>query len=113
MPNRKKGERAIRSKPRDLFIDMQMAGPRLTDCPCASSQGERLGIIGPSGAGKSTFLLHLNGVFLPAGGFVRINGQTVERKNLLEIRRHVGIVFRTRTISSSRPQLRRTSRSVR
>jgi cobalt/nickel transport system ATP-binding protein len=55
--------------------------------------GERLGIIGPSGAGKSTFLLHLNGVFLPAGGVVRIDGQTVERKNLMEIRRHVGIVF--------------------
>lgn len=55
--------------------------------------GERLGIIGPSGAGKSTFLLHLNGVFLPASGAVRIDGQPVERQNLMQIRRHVGVVF--------------------
>jgi cobalt/nickel transport system ATP-binding protein len=55
--------------------------------------GERLGIIGPSGAGKSTFLLHLNGVLLPAAGSVRIDGQQVERWNLMDIRRRVGIVF--------------------
>jgi cobalt/nickel transport system ATP-binding protein len=55
--------------------------------------GERLGIIGPSGAGKSTFLLHLNGVLLPSAGAVRIDGQSVERRNLMQIRRQVGIVF--------------------
>ena len=55
--------------------------------------GERIGIIGPSGAGKSTFLLHLNGVLLPAAGSVRIDGQQVQRRNLMQIRRSVGIVF--------------------
>ena len=55
--------------------------------------GERLGIIGPSGAGKSTFLLHLNGVLLPESGCVRIDGEAVQRKNLMHIRGQVGIVF--------------------
>jgi cobalt/nickel transport system ATP-binding protein len=55
--------------------------------------GERLGIIGPSGAGKSTFLLHLNGVLLPASGLVRIGGEPVVRTNLMHIRSRVGIVF--------------------
>ncbi len=55
--------------------------------------GERLGIIGPSGAGKSTFLLHLNGVLLPASGLVRIGGEPVVRTNLMNIRSRVGIVF--------------------
>lgn len=55
--------------------------------------GERLGIIGPSGAGKSTFLLHLNGVLLPASGSVKIGGETVHARNLPGIRKRVGIVF--------------------
>lgn len=55
--------------------------------------GERLGIIGPSGAGKSTFLLHLNGVLLPASGLVRIGGEPVVKANLMNIRGRVGIVF--------------------
>ena len=54
--------------------------------------GERLAIVGPSGAGKSTLLLHLNGV-LAGSGTVRVMGQTVEPKNLREIRRQVGVVF--------------------
>lgn len=55
--------------------------------------GERLGIIGPSGAGKSTFLLHLNGVLLPASGEVRIGDLAVRRDTLMEVRSRVGIVF--------------------
>ena len=55
--------------------------------------GERLAIIGASGAGKSTFLLHLNGVLLPASGEVRVDGEAVRRKNLASIRSRVGIVF--------------------
>lgn len=55
--------------------------------------GERLAIIGASGAGKSTFLLHLNGVLLPASGHIEIGGLAVEPANLREIRRRAGIVF--------------------
>lgn len=55
--------------------------------------GERVGIIGPSGAGKSTFLLQLNGVLLPSSGVIRIGGEVVHARNLMQIRRKVGIVF--------------------
>ena len=55
--------------------------------------GERIGIIGASGAGKSTFLLHLNGVLLASAGTMRVDGESVERANLRQIRRKVGMVF--------------------
>ena len=55
-------------------------------------EGESVGIVGPNGAGKSTLLLHLNGI-LTGRGEVRIFGLGVERKNLREIRRRVGLVF--------------------
>jgi len=55
--------------------------------------GERVAILGPNGAGKTTLMLHLNGVLTPAAGSVEIAGITVNRKNLREIRRRVGLVF--------------------
>jgi cobalt/nickel transport system ATP-binding protein len=65
----------------------------LDELSLSVAPGERLGIIGPSGAGKSTFLLHLNGVLLPASGTVRIDGEPVTPANLKRIRSRVGIVF--------------------
>jgi len=55
-------------------------------------EGESVGIVGPNGAGKSTLLLHLNGI-LTGRGEIRIFGLPVEKKNLQEIRRRVGLVF--------------------
>jgi len=55
-------------------------------------EGESVGIIGPNAAGKSTLLLHLNGI-LSGRGEVKIFGLPVEKKNLREIRRRVGLVF--------------------
>lgn len=55
-------------------------------------EGEAVGIVGPNGAGKSTLLLHLNGI-LVGRGEVRIFGLPVEKANLREIRRRVGLVF--------------------
>ncbi len=55
-------------------------------------EGESVGIVGPNGAGKSTLLLHLNGI-LTGRGEVRIFGLPVEKRNLREIRRRVGLVF--------------------
>jgi len=78
--------------------------------------GEKVAIVGPNGAGKSTFLLHLNGLLpgrsggsgaLHAHGSPRaftsndsssapslwIDGIPVISRNLIEIRRRVGLVF--------------------
>lgn len=54
-----------------------------------------VGIIGHTGSGKSTLLQHLNGLIKPTSGEVNIDGECIsgERKNLVDIRRKVGLVF--------------------
>ena len=55
--------------------------------------GERVALLGPNGAGKTTLILHLNGMLRAGSGTVKISGLSVEKANLPEIRRRVGIVF--------------------
>lgn len=56
-------------------------------------QGERVAVLGPNGAGKTTLVLHLNGVLTAGAGTIEVAGLPVEKVNLHEIRRRVGIVF--------------------
>ena len=56
-------------------------------------QGERVALLGPNGAAKTTLVLHLNGILTGGAGSVTVSGMPVEKKNLKEIRRRVGIVF--------------------
>jgi cobalt/nickel transport system ATP-binding protein len=55
--------------------------------------GERVALLGPNGAGKTTLVLHLNGILAGGAGSVLVSGLPVEKPNLQEIRRRVGIVF--------------------
>ena len=55
--------------------------------------GERVALLGPNGAGKTTLVLHLNGILRAGSGTVEVSGLPVEKANLAEIRRRVGIVF--------------------
>lgn len=57
------------------------------------AKGERVALLGPNGAGKTTLVLHLNGILEATSGSVEVDGLTVEKQNLQEIRRRVGIVF--------------------
>lgn len=56
-------------------------------------QGERVALLGPNGAGKTTLVHHLNGILTGGSGSVAVSGLPVEKKNLREIRRRVGVVF--------------------
>jgi cobalt/nickel transport system ATP-binding protein len=56
-------------------------------------QGERVALLGPNGAGKTTLVLHLNGILTAGAGSVAVSGMPVEKPNLREIRRRVGVVF--------------------
>jgi len=56
-------------------------------------QGERVALLGPNGAGKTTLVLHLNGILAAGAGTVNVSGLSVEKKNLAEVRRRVGVVF--------------------
>ena len=56
-------------------------------------KGERVALLGPNGAGKTTLVLHLNGILSGGAGAVNVSGLAVEKSNLKEIRRRVGVVF--------------------
>ena len=55
--------------------------------------GERVAIPGPNGAGKTTVMLPPTGELSQNSGTVEIGGMALNRKNLREIRRRVGVVF--------------------
>lgn len=55
--------------------------------------GEKVALVGLNGSGKSTLLLHTNGLLLPDNGTVSINGKVIDRKNVEECRKSVGMVF--------------------
>ena len=59
---------------------------------CRVGRGERVAFVGPNGAGKSTLFLLLVGV-LRGEGAIRVEGNTLSRSTLRQIRRSVGLVF--------------------
>lgn len=57
------------------------------------SAGENVAIVGANGAGKSTLMMSLVGVLLPTKGEAVIDGISLNKKTLVGIRNHVGMVF--------------------
>jgi len=66
----------------------------LRDIDLEVYQHESIAILGPNGAGKSTLLYHLNGTLMGEGK-VTVLGIPVEKENLKEIRKRVGLVFQS------------------
>ena len=63
-------------------------------------QGQFLAVVGHNGSGKSTLSKHINGLLQPYEGQVLVDGMdTCKEESLLDIRRRVGMFFRTRIIS--------------
>lgn len=58
-------------------------------------KGMKVAFVGPNGAGKTTLFLHFNGILRPSRGKIRFSGKELgyDHHSLLELRRHVGIVF--------------------
>jgi ATP-binding cassette, subfamily C, type I secretion system permease/ATPase len=52
--------------------------------------GQAIGVIGPSAAGKTTLARALTGVWHPAGGYVRLDGATLEQYEPDVLGRHIG-----------------------
>ena len=57
-------------------------------------EGSFVAVLGHNGSGKSTLAKHMNGILLPSGGTVYVDGiDTADEGKLLDIRRTVGMVF--------------------
>lgn len=65
----------------------------LNEINLAIEKGERIAILGPNGAGKSTLFQLFNGLLLPTSGTVTVKNLAVQKGNLAEIRRTIGMVF--------------------
>ncbi len=78
-------------------VGFQYAGAEkiaLKNISLSIQKGEVVAIVGHNGSGKSTLCKMLNALLLPAEGTVTVDGMdTRDEKNLLEIRRRVGMVF--------------------
>ncbi|WP_052418703.1 energy-coupling factor transporter ATPase [Methanolacinia paynteri] len=55
--------------------------------------GEFIAIIGENGSGKTTLSKHLNGLLKPTSGTVMISGIDSSDSGVIELSRHVGLVF--------------------
>jgi cobalt/nickel transport system ATP-binding protein len=55
--------------------------------------GENVALVGPNGAGKTTLLLHLNGLIQNNNGCITIDGAVLNKKNIYDLRKKIGIVF--------------------
>jgi len=66
----------------------------LDDVNLTVGKGEFVAVLGHNGCGKSTLAKHFNGLLLPSGGMVYIDGMdTKQEEYFQEIRKTVGMVF--------------------
>jgi len=66
--------------------------PVLQDINFRIAAGEKIALVGPSGAGKSTIAGLLMQFYDLTGGEILVDGQSVGKYDLTELRRHIGIV---------------------
>lgn len=55
--------------------------------------GEFLAVLGHNGSGKTTLVKHLNGLLMPTGGNVYVNGKDTKNTTIFEIGKDIGFVF--------------------
>lgn len=65
----------------------------LKDVSLSIADGEVVALIGPSGSGKSTTLRIMNFLEQPTSGEVFFKGKPIDPKNLVEMRKKIGMVF--------------------
>ena len=85
----------IRTEKLTFRYDSEDEGePILKSLDLEIEEGTFVAVLGHNGSGKSTLAKHMNGILLPSGGKVWIDGMdTAEEERLLDIRRTVGMVF--------------------
>lgn len=69
------------------------SAPILRDISLTLAPATTTALLGRSGSGKTTLLRSVNGLVMPTGGTVHVNGQAVEGTDLLTLRRGIGYVI--------------------
>jgi phospholipid/cholesterol/gamma-HCH transport system ATP-binding protein len=86
-------------------VEKSFSGHRvLAGIDCQIPRGQITVIMGPSGTGKSVLLRHFVGLLKPDRGHVIVEGRSVPRLSedeLLELRRHMGMLFQDGALFSS------------
>ena len=67
--------------------------PILNNINCQINQGEFVVLLGLNGAGKSTLLKSFVGLVSLVQGEIKVNGVSLTKENLTQIRRDVGMLF--------------------
>ena len=87
-------------KKRNVSIEIKDLSYKYSDGPEALKnielviyEGDTIALVGPNGAGKSTFLSHLNGIIEKQRGSIKIQGIQMNKKNIWDIRKRVGLVL--------------------
>lgn len=77
----------------------------LNDFSLKIEKGKKIAVMGSNGSGKSTFFLCCNGIHRPSSGNLFFHGKEIgySRRELLELRSNIGIVFRIRITNSFPP----------
>ena len=78
---------------RGVQVTRGAAGEVLRGLDLDVAAGETLALVGRSGAGKSTLLKLVNGLIVPAGGTVMVEGRDTRSWNPFELRRRIGYVL--------------------
>jgi energy-coupling factor transport system ATP-binding protein len=56
-------------------------------------RGEMVAIVGQNGSGKTTLVKHFNGLLMPTGGAIEVEGQPTQAQGVYELGKEVGYVF--------------------
>ena len=67
--------------------------PALNSVSFSVGEGQTIGLVGRSGSGKTTITRMIQGISLPQGGAIRLNGNDIGTIDLPHLRRNVGIVL--------------------
>ena len=57
------------------------------------NKGEMIAIVGQNGSGKTTLVRHFNGLLMPTGGEILVNGQSTSDQGIFKLGQRVGYVF--------------------
>lgn len=67
--------------------------PVLKDFSLEIEGGSFVCLTGESGCGKSTLLRLMNGLLIPQKGTIKVGGERLQKKNLINIRRNIGYIL--------------------